>query len=125
MALKEAPQAGCWGRHVYVGGGAGLLLFPRLCPLLPTYRPHPQIQTGAPLKEARSCILNILFHPRQILQNPTGKVSLTDTHTHRGPPTPHSSKRRSRPAPGADLELSLQAGSLGICTIFHHDYLVL
>lgn len=77
----DAGQACTW-----VVGKRGLP-FPRLCPLSSHLQTSPQIQTGALERGQELYLLNILFHPRQILQNPTGKVSLTDTHTHRGPPT--------------------------------------
>lgn len=90
---------------------------------LPAYRPHPKSRLE-PLKEARSCISRISYSIPVRFSKPYGE-GFTDTdtdtdtdsasllapnlhtHTHTRPPSLYILPQRNRPAPGADLELSL------------------
>ena len=109
------------------GGGVGRGFF---CSqdsvlFLPAYRPHPKSRLE-PLKEARSCISRISYSIPVRFSKPYGEgftdtdtdthsASLlapnlythTHTHTHTRPPNLYIPPQRNRPAPGADLELSL------------------
>ena len=136
IALEGGFQAGCWA-GVYMGGGAGILLFPRLCPLSSHLQTSPQIQTGG-LKKARSCISLISYsnpdrfskpyregfteshihthtytHSAFLLAHQPTHTCVhssgppTSTHTQTGPPNLYIPPQRSRPAPGANLERSL------------------
>lgn len=110
---------------------------------LPAYRPHPKSRLE-PLKEARSCISRISYSIPVRFSKPYGEgftdtdtdtdtdsASLlapnlhTHTHTHTAPQPLHSSSKKQACSWGRPGTESVQAGSLGICTIFHHDYLVL